>query len=51
MKKKNEIIKFDQLNIDLKNLKTGTIKQPKLQETSTISLLSCVNNSIDTNNL
>ncbi len=49
--KKNEIIKFDQLNIDLKNLKTGTIKQPKLQETSTISLLSCVNNSIDTNNL
>ncbi len=49
--KKNEIIKFDQLNIDLKNLKTGTIKQPKLQETSTIALLSCVNNSIDTNNL
>jgi len=30
---KSEIIKFEQLNIDLKNLQTGTIKQPKLQET------------------
>jgi len=44
---KNEIIKFKQLNIDLKNLETGTIKQPKLQETSTLELLKCINDSID----
>ena len=42
---KNEIIKFEQLNIDLKNLQTGTIKQPKLQETSTLKLLQCINDS------
>jgi len=44
---KNEIIKFKQLNIDLKNLQTGTIKQPKLQETSTLQLLKCINDSIN----
>ena len=38
---KNEIIKFEQLNIDLGDLKTTTIKKPKLQETSTIELLNC----------
>ncbi len=38
---KNNIVKFEQLNIDLKNLQTDTIKQPKLQETSTIILLKC----------
>ena len=43
----DEIIKFKQLNIDLKNLKTGTIKQPKLQETSTIKLFQCLYGSID----
>ena len=37
----NEIIKFDQLSIDLKKLKTTVITKPKLQETSTINLLSC----------
>ena len=42
---KNDIIKFEQLNIDLKNLQTGTIKQPKLQETSTLKLLQCINDS------
>ena len=47
----NEVIKFDQLNIDLKNLKTGTIKQPKLQETSTVELFNCINNSLKVNNL
>ena len=31
----NEIIKFDQLNIDLSSLNTTTIKKPKIQETST----------------
>ena len=40
---KNEIIKFEQLNINLENLRTGTITQPKLQETSTLKLLQCIN--------
>ncbi len=38
----NEIIKFDQLNIDLSNLTTTTIKKPKLQETSTMKLINCI---------
>ena len=38
----NEIIKFEQLNIDLSDLTTTTIKKPKIQETSTIELLNCV---------
>ncbi len=37
----SEIIKFEQLNVDLSNLRTSTIKEPKIQETSTIKLLSC----------
>tara|TARA_B100000963_G_scaffold349173_1_gene357856 strand:+ start:414 stop:1550 length:1137 start_codon:yes stop_codon:yes gene_type:complete len=44
---KNEIIKFEQLNIDLKNLQTGTIKQPKLQETSTLKLFECLKTSTE----
>ena len=39
---KNEIIKFDQLNIDLGGLTTTTIKKPKIQETSTIKLMKCI---------
>ncbi len=42
---KNEIIKFEQLNVDLSNLTTTTIKKPKLQETSTIKLLNCFTSS------
>ena len=38
---KNEIIKFEQLIIDLGDLSTTTIKKPKLQETSTLKLLNC----------
>ncbi len=38
---KNSIIKFEQLNINLDTLSTGTIKIPKLQETSTYELLKC----------
>ena len=38
---KNEMIKFNQLNIDLKDLNTTTIKKPKIQETSTLILLNC----------
>ncbi len=40
-KSETEIIKFEQLNIDLQNLKTNVIILPKLQETSTAKLLSC----------
>ncbi len=36
------IIKFKQLNIDLKNLQTDTITFPKLQETSTHDLIMCL---------
>ena len=38
----NEIIKFEQLNIDLSNLSTTTIKNPKIQETSTLKLFKCL---------
>ena len=40
--KKNNIIKFEQLNINLNNLQNNTIKIPKLQETPTIILLKCI---------
>ena len=39
--KNAEIIKFKQLNIDLNNLSTTTIKKPKIQETGTIKMLNC----------
>ena len=38
----NEIIKFEQLIIDLSNLVTTTIKKPKIQETPTHKLLGCI---------
>ena len=38
----NEIIKFEQLNIDLSSLSNTTIKKPKVQETDTISLVKCL---------
>ena len=38
----NELISFDRLNIDLTNLTTNTIKKPKIQETSTVKLISCL---------
>ena len=37
----NEIVKFEQLNIDLSKLSTAVVKKPKIQETSTIKLLDC----------
>ena len=46
----NEIIKFQQLNIDLKNLVTTTIKEPKIQETSTIDHLNCLDKIYKINN-
>ncbi len=36
-----EILKFEQLNIDLDSLKTTVITKLKLQETSTLKLLNC----------
>ena len=44
---KNDLLKFTQLNIDLTNLQTSTIKVPKLQETSTLDLLRCIFISVD----
>ena len=41
-KSKTNIIKFEQLNLELENLQTDTIKSPKMQETSTFKLLSCM---------
>tara|TARA_B100000886_G_C20423356_1_gene492649 strand:+ start:2414 stop:3490 length:1077 start_codon:yes stop_codon:yes gene_type:complete len=38
----NEIIKFEQLNIDLSSLSNTTIKEPKIQETSTFDLIKCL---------
>ena len=45
--KKIEVIKFEQLNINLQDLSTTVIKKPKLQETSTIKLLNCFTKSGD----
>ena len=47
----NEIISFEQINIDLGDLSTTTIKQPKIQETSTLRLIECFssNEFIDKN--
>ncbi|OUW10873.1 MAG: hypothetical protein CBD26_04100 [Candidatus Pelagibacter sp. TMED166] len=39
---KNNIVKFEQLNINLDSLSTDTIKIPKFQETPTNELLKCV---------
>ena len=43
--KENDFIKFEQLIINLENLQTTTIKQPKIQETSTLSLIGCAANN------
>ncbi len=40
----NEIIRFEQLNIDLSSLSNTTIKKPKIQETGTITLARCLFN-------
>ena len=39
---KSDIIKFEQLNINLGELNPTIIKTPKLQETSTLKLFSCI---------
>jgi len=45
--KKNDMIKFQQLNIDLKNLRSDTIVIPKLQETHTTQLINCITGEMD----
>ena len=40
-KQENELIEFQKLKINLGNFATTTIKQPKLQEISTMKLISC----------
>ena len=40
----NDFLKFDQLKIDLGNIKSNTIKKPKVQETSTYQLIKCIKN-------
>lgn len=39
---KIDLIKFKELKIDLSNLNTAVIKNPKLQETSTFDLFNCI---------
>ena len=46
---KNDVIKFEELAIDLRNLSSSTIKQPKIQETSTLKLLHCFNKNSSQN--
>jgi lipopolysaccharide export LptBFGC system permease protein LptF len=48
---KINVVTFEQLSIDLKNLSTSTIKQPKLQEISTLKLLDCFFNNSDKNEI
>ena len=46
----NNIVKFDQLNLSLDNLKNNTIKKPKIQETSTLNLVDCLKKSFSITN-
>jgi lipopolysaccharide export system permease protein len=44
-KNDNDIVKFEQIAIDLSGIKNTTIKAPKIQETSTLKLMGCANNN------
>ena len=41
----NDLIKFEKIKIDLAGLTNTTIKQPKIQETSTLKLIGCAKNN------
>ncbi len=41
----NDIVKFEQIKLNLDDLTNTTIKQPKIQETSTLKLIGCANNN------
>ena len=45
----SEVLKFDQLDVDLSNLQTTTIKKPKIQETSSFKLIICFLKKTDDN--
>ena len=42
-----EVINFEQLDINLSDLSTSTVKKPKLQETATHKLFSCFLNKFN----
>ena len=39
---KGDVIKFEQLNVNLSDLNTRTIQKTKIQETSTVKLINCL---------
>lgn len=45
----SKIVKFDQMNLNLGSLENTIIKEPKIQETSTLKLLNCFSNNFKKN--
>ena len=45
----SKIVKFDQMNLNLGSIENNIIKKPKIQETSTMQLISCFTNKFDKN--
>ena len=45
----SKIVKFDQMNLNLGSLENTVIKDPKIQETSTLKLLNCFSNNLKKN--
>ena len=45
----SKIVKFDQMNLNLCLLENTVIKDPKIQETSTLKLLNCFSNNLKKN--
>ena len=45
----SKIVKFDQMNLNLGSIENNIIKKPKIQETSTMQLISCFTNKSDKN--
>jgi lipopolysaccharide export system permease protein len=45
----SKIVKFDQMNLNLGSLENSIIKEPKIQETSTLKLLNCFSNNLKKN--
>ena len=45
----SKIVEFDQMNLNLGSIENNIIKKPKIQETSTMQLISCFTNKFDKN--
>ena len=45
----SNIVEFDQMNLNLGSLENNVVKNPKIQETSTMKLLNCFSNKSDKN--